>query len=852
MVTRQVVVTAFVVCFAVGAAGAPRSDEAPPDPARDADTSILEVTSNPVIDQIVFTGLRRIAPDALKAQMASRAGQPLDRGRLASDLRALGRLGWFTSIRAETESPPAQPGVSSPGSPHVQLHLYLEENPFLTKVQYDGSRLLSQQQIEKLLADKNIAPKLGAPENPAISHAVAEAIRSALAELAHPEARVGIQRTESCDATVQVRFAISDGPNVPVGRVTFEGDTEVSARLLRRQTQRISPSALFAGLRGTNAYTPEAFAEDRERILAYYQNHGYPEARIGDARVAKYEEGSRRWLPCQRKSTRERLKVEIPIEAGPFYRLEPVKASEALAQAATAHRKLPVAFSKAKPGRAYSARDVENLRRAWQARVQPKPGRNEPSSFYNVEAIRTLDATSGSVRIYLDFSSTPPYRVRRLEFRGMRHFPDRYFRRRIYLQEGAAFDDRLLEAGLSRLARTGYFKPIKKKDVRVVPDEAAHTVDVTIQVEEIGQQRASLVGGRGQFGSTLGIAYTVFNLLDREELISSRLEGGPESVDLAIGFAKEGFLGSRGSLALSVFNTVLRPRLYGSVKGPFFRQQTEGGDIPWTYRLSAANSFSLDYNVARSKTQYSPAIPSGVAGLAVSDGTTETSSHAAGLGWTHDTGDEHISFADSVSGSWLGGGENLVRSKEEYGRIFHDPIFDHNNSWAFRTSFAGVGSYSGDMPLYARLFSGDEFVRGLRPGELGPDAVVSSLTPQGTTKYSATPAGANLVGAVNAEYRVHLGRGTEAAGFFDLGSGTLMPNWLGQTRPALVSSTNAILHGSTGIQLQWTLPGVGVPVRAYYALNVLRLNRWLAMPDASLFHAQDRFSAFGWGLGSLF
>ncbi len=156
------------------------------------------------------------------------------------------------------------------------------------------------------------------------------------------------------------------------------------------------------------------------------------------------------------------------------------------------------------------------------------------------------------------------------------------------------------------------------------------------------------------------------------------------------------------------------------------------------------------------------------------------------------------------------------------------------------------------MPFYARSFAGDDFVRGLRGGELGPEAVVSSTSAAGTTKYSASPAGANLVGAANAEYRVRLGDGTEAAGFFDLGSGMLLPNWLGQTRPALVDSTNGILHGSTGIQFQWTVPGVGVPVRAYYAVNVLRLDRWLPMPDGSLFHAHDRFSAFGWGLGSLF
>jgi hypothetical protein len=99
---------------------------------------------------------------------------------------------------------------------------------------------------------------------------------------------------------------------------------------------------------------------------------------------------------------------------------------------------------------------------------------------------------------------------------------------------------------------------------------------------------------------------------------------------------------------------------------------------------------------------------------------------------------------------------------------------------------------------------------------------------------------------------VRLGGGTEAAGFFDLGSGLLQRNWLGKWRPAAIDSTNGIVHGSTGMELRWTLPGVGVPVRTYYAWNVLRLNRSVLLPDGSLLHLRNRLGAFGWGLGSLF
>lgn len=89
-------------------------------------------------------------------------------------------------------------------------------------------------------------------------------------------------------------------------------------------------------------------------------------------------------------------------------------------------------------------------------------------------------------------------------------------------------------------------------------------------------------------------------------------------------------------------------------------------------------------------------------------------------------------------------------------------------------------------------------------------------------------------------------------GFFDLGSGWLLPNWMGPARPTLLGATNGVLHGSVGLQLQWTLPGIQVPVRTYYAVNVLRLSRWLQLADGSLFHAHNRLFAFGWALGAFF
>lgn len=809
-------------------------------------------TDFPIIHEIEFVGLRHISPAAVQAQISSRLGEHLDVRRVESDVEALGRLEWFSDVRVEMQPMPQSPASSLDSSNYVRLIFLVSELPFLAKLDFAGSKLLSASQIKKILADNKVMPRFGEPAAPERLALISRMIRSALAELGHPHSQIQTYEELAPNATVRVRFAIDDGPHLPVGRIEFDGRSGVSEKLLRREMRRTAPNALFASWRGKNAFTFEGFAEDRARILSCYHNQGFPEACIGSARTIEYT-ATKGWLSWRRDKIERRLTVIIPVEAGPLYRFAAVNVSPELANAAAKSRPKLLAFSNSQSGAAYSAKAAEDLRRAWTASVQPRHREKAEPPFLAVELSRSFDPQAHTVQLRIGPANEPPIRVRRVEFLGLHRFRDRYLRKRIGLTEGQPLDDRALEAGLARLAKTGYFRQIKKQDIRVRADDITRSADVTIRVSEAGRQRTYFSGGQGHFGSTLGVAYSLFDLLRCEDLLSAQFDAGPQSLQLALGLIMEGFLGSRSSLAFSIFNNTLRPRLTSPVKGPFYVSQSEGLNTTWGYALTNADSLALNYSLSHMKTNYSLALPAPLTNSPGSSLSANSSSSSLGLAWTRDVGHEKFSTANSASGGLLGGSENVLRSNQEFARLFPDPLFSHQNSWAFRTTFSAAGSYSGAMPLYARLFSGDAQVRGLGNGELGPYSVV----PQGGANsaaetYTAIPAGANIVTAANVEYRFPLRDRVQAAVFFDLGSGRILPGWLGPARPVLLSSTNAALHGSVGFELRWTVPEIQVPVRTYLALNVIRLNRFLSLPDGSLFHAHNRLFAFGWALGTLF
>jgi len=806
---------------------------------------------NAVIGEITFAGLHRIPLGAAKARLSSHSGEKFNAAKINADLRALTQMGWFEDVSVTAQE--SQNGWETPSGaqPHIDFEFDVTEYPILTGVKYRGSHILSLREIEKLLKDNALSPSLGAPANPVKLHSIALALQEELRSRGHAQAQVSLAQEKLPAHRVKAAFQIRDGPRLPVVAVRFSGDSQLSDSVLRKQMREIAPDAWFSGLRSKNIFTQQKAEQDRVNLLAYLQNHGFPQAQVGQPQALLDSFSGRPW-PWLHRRPKTGLSVGLPVEAGNLYTFAPLEIGSALSEKLGRASKRDPRLSNVTPGRPFSQHAVDSLQRSWELRLRRKVRHHKSTGKYRLKASPTFDSSSHLASVKFDFDPTPPYVVRRIDFHGNQRFPDHFLRRRIGLQEAQPLDEYALEAGLARIAQTGYFQPFKKEDVRIETRDPERTADVTIRVHEKGRQRTAFSGGREQFGSSLGIAYTVYNLLGMDEFLSTQLDVGPQTLQLAAGLAMEGFLGSRGTLAFTVFDTFLRPRFTGSVQAPFQRTQTAGANIGWSYAASDSDSIGINYGIFRSLTEYRSNAPTGTGSPLPTDLRSATSSHSLGVGWTHYSGEQRIQLGDSVSGGLLGGSEHLLKSQAEYGRILPDEIIDNHNAWAFHTTIHAAGSFRGNLPLYARFFSSDDLLRGLRPGELGPYQTLATVSPSGTTTYSAAPTGANLIAASNVEYRVPLRHGVEGAAFFDAGSGWLLPNWLGPSRPPIIASTNGVLHGSTGFELRWTVPALGVPMRVNYSFNVLRLNRSFLLHDGSLIRLHNRVGALGWGFGQLF
>lgn len=815
-----------------------------------------------IIRRIEFHGLQRVSTLTLRKHITSREGEPLDPARVAEDVRALERLGWFENISAEAR--PLQVELASAGVPEslpiesssLVLAFVVEERPFLSRVEFRGSHVLRREQIDAILAANRITLKLAAPANRTELWHAARVLERGLADLGHPQARVQLRLEPQPTLAVRAVFQIHDGPRVAVTRVEFNGNAAFSDSKLRAQMKHVAPQAFLSGARGKTIYTPERLAEDLESLEGFYRKRGHAEVRFGAPEAKLVERSQRRWFPFPRREKRLAYEISIPVEEGPLYRLEGIDVEGAPPRMRAAMEpglrelKLPATFSEKQVERTRD-RLAYLAARSLATKDAPRP---------QIDVTPQFNREAGTVRVAFRVRDAEPFIVRRIEFRGHHRFSDRYYRRRVLLREGDPFDAEKLERGLGRLARTGFIRPVRAEDLEIRPDPVTRTVDLTIRFEEIGRQRISLVGGSSALGSTAGLAYTLFDLFGGEELITTHLEGGPGTLQLLLGVAKEGIFGTRASLGMNLFHAVVRPRLPGSSGSErLFTSRNSGLGLSSNVPLTPRDTLGFSFELSRTGTEFH--LPQPIPGVPLDSLQTRSSRRAVGVAWSRESDPrnarrERLDVSASLSGGWLGGDEKLLRSTVEYARLYSDPLTAGRNAWAWRGYVGGVSSYDGgSLLLHQRLFAGEQLVRGFRSGELAPYTLTTTQSTDGTTTTSAQAGGANLVGVINGEYRVPLdsnGTRAEVAAFFDLGAGWLLPRWLGGAREEVVRNTNGVLRGSAGVELRVNLPVIHQPLRVHYAVNPLRLAQELLLPDGSRFRPSDRRAPLGWALGSFF
>jgi outer membrane protein insertion porin family len=482
-----------------------------------------------VVSEISVTGNRRIPADTIRARIFTKPGDIYDSAALERDFNSLWNTGYFEDIKFLREQTPKG----------WRLIVQVKEKPTIREILYSGLSSVSNSDVLDRFKQDKVGLVVESQYDPTRIKRAEVSIKGLLSEHGRQFATIRTEVRQIPPAAVGITFVVKEGPKVKVGKIKFEGNKNISSRVLRSAMKNLKPigvpHSIFLESIFAKTYDATKLEEDTERVRAEYQNRGYFKANITDPKTEIHDTGHKGFhIPLLQSGPGKAVDITMPIDEGEKYRLGKItfKNNKFLSNAAALRNLFPL-----KDGDVFSrekvAKGLENLRKAY--------GEYGYINYTGVPST-TFDDEKKLAYLEIDVDEGKQFYVRRIEFQGNTTTRDKVIRRELALEEGGVYNSRLWELSLLRLNQLSYFDQLKPDDPNVTEkklDEKNGQVDLTLKVHEKGKNSIGLNGGvSGLEGAFIGLNYSTNNFLGKGETLQVQVSLGNLARSIMFGFTQ--------------------------------------------------------------------------------------------------------------------------------------------------------------------------------------------------------------------------------------------------------------------------------------------------------------------------
>jgi outer membrane protein insertion porin family len=469
-------------------------------------------------------GNRRIPTDSVLARMASHQGDPYDSATVERDFNAIWNTGFFENVRIERVDTPAC----------IQLVVYVLEKPTIRTIDYTGLNSVTQSDVDERYKKAKVGLTVESQYDPTRVKRAEDVLKDLLSEHGHQFATIKTEIKTIPPSSVGITFRIKEGPTVKVGKIAFEGNYNLSDRILRNAMVNSKPVGIPHSIILENLFARTFDAskldEDTERVRQAYRERGYFMAETSDPTTHVRDEGGLNWFTL-RPSTGKRIDILMPVDEGDRYRLGGINFTGVDPRQWNL-KALRATFAE-KDGDWFNAtlfsKGLEALRKAFGAQ-----------GYINMVAAPVPRRDDAKKLVYLDIDITEGKRfyVSRIEFTGNTVTRDKVIRRELLLEEGQVYSQQRWDLSILRLNQLGYFDTLKTEDdTETRQNEEDGTVDLLLKLKEKGKNSIGVNGGlSGLSGAFIGLNYETNNFLGLGETLSANANIGDLSRNLTFGF----------------------------------------------------------------------------------------------------------------------------------------------------------------------------------------------------------------------------------------------------------------------------------------------------------------------------
>ncbi len=349
-----------------------------------------------IISEIRVIGNRRIPKETILARMFSHVGDAYDAQTVERDFNSLWNTGYFENVQINRDN--TEKGVI--------LTVIVRERPTIREINYKGLSSVSQSDVLDRFKKAKVPLSVESQYDPTKIKRAETVLKELLAEHGHQFATIHTVIRTIPPASVSVNFNIKEGPTVKVGRIRFEGNRNVSGRVLRYSMKNLRPigiphSILFENL-FARTYDESKLEEDSERVRQAYRDRGYFRASIGEPLTHIRNQGGISIFTLRPRKGKV-IDITMPVEEGQSYRLGGITFT---GNKRVTNVKALRALFKLKDGQTFNAsligKGLENMRKAY-----------GQLGYINFTAVPTprVDEAKKLVYLNIDIDEGKPYYV---------------------------------------------------------------------------------------------------------------------------------------------------------------------------------------------------------------------------------------------------------------------------------------------------------------------------------------------------------------------------------------------------------------------------------------------------------
>ena len=625
------------------------------------------------IADIAPEGNRRIDSGAISRKIKTKAGDSYNPTVLREDLKAIYKMGYFNDVQIDVTD-------TNQGK---QILFRVIEKPAISSITFSGLDELDRKDLTEVITLKE-----NAILNPARVSGAAEAIKTLYRSKGYYNTEVDANISYPTPETAAVRFVIDEGEKIYIKEISFEGNSNFDSGDLEDVIET-SEKGWLSWLTDSGLLDKDLLNQDASRVIAFYNNNGFLEARVGEPVVTQEEE----WLY-----------IKFIIDEGPRFKVGTVEIGGDLIADKQIFLDMLSIRNEAFLSRQVLREDILKITDFYA---------EEGYAFADVRPNMDKSQSGSRVDIELSIDKGELVYINRIAIKGNSRTRDNVIRRELEISEGGVFDAKGLRTSNQNLQRLDFFE-----EVNVTPEPALDPskMNISINVKE---------KSTGQF--SIGAGYSsVDNIILMGEISENNLFGLGHRLALS---ANLGGSSSRYNLAwtnprLNDSNISFGVDLFSWEREyDDYTKDSKGGAVRFGHPLW--EKWRMYESYSYTDTDLSDVLPNASFIIRESEDIPITS--AVKASFVRDTRDKlygasrgsRNSLSVKYAGGFLGGDSQFTKAEGSSSWYFPLP---------FSTVFHVLGSAgqvweneNGKLPVYERFYLGGmSSIRGYEYGKVSP------------------------------------------------------------------------------------------------------------------------------------